>query len=192
MQELPKIALARLKGKSTTPKTAAPAESDSSFPGGEHPDANLLAAFAEKSLTEKEHAQVLHHLSQCADCRVVAAFALPEEPAEPVPARVAAPRSWYAWPVVRWGALAAALGTLTMVVVLHPGIWNRPAEVSERSAPPPVPTGGLPSPRAGVRATAVDGSEQRGSQGQSRVTSAGIGRGHECGEKTAGPTKIWR
>jgi hypothetical protein len=148
MQELPKIAQARLKAKPETPKTAAAPESDARFPGGEHPDANLLVAFAEKSLTEKEHAQVLNHLNQCADCRGVAAFVLPEKPAELVPARVAAPRSWYSWPVLRWGALAAVLGTLTMVVVLHPGMWNRPAEVSQRTAPPPVPTGSLSSPQS--------------------------------------------
>lgn len=146
MQELPKIAQARLKAKPEAPKPAGSPELNASFPGGEHPDANLLVAFAEKSLTEKEHAQVLNHLNHCADCRGVAAFVLPERPAEPVPARVAAPRSWYSWPVLRWGALAAVVGTLTLVVVVHPGIWNRPAEVSERTAPPPVPTRGLPSP----------------------------------------------
>ena len=146
MQKLPKIAQARLKAKPEALKLAGSPEVNASFPGGEHPDANLLVAFAEKSLTEQEHAQVLSHLNQCADCRVVAAFVLPAEPAEPVPARVPASRSWYSWPVLRWGALAAVLGTLTLVVVVHPGMWNRPAEVSERTSPPPVPTRGLPSP----------------------------------------------
>jgi len=36
---------------------------------GEHPDANLLSAFAEHSLTDAERAQVLDHLSRCAECR---------------------------------------------------------------------------------------------------------------------------
>ena len=57
------------------------------FQGAGHPDANLLAAFVEKTLTEKERTQVLNHLSQCADCREVAAFTLPAEVAAAEPAR---------------------------------------------------------------------------------------------------------
>jgi hypothetical protein len=37
--------------------------------GGEHPDANLLAAFAENALMKQERATVLTHLAQCPDCR---------------------------------------------------------------------------------------------------------------------------
>ena len=44
-----------------------------------HPDANLVAAFLERSLREEERAQLLDHLSLCADCREVVARALPEE-----------------------------------------------------------------------------------------------------------------
>jgi TonB family protein len=35
----------------------------------DHPDLNLLAAFAEHTLTEKERAAVIAHLGECADCR---------------------------------------------------------------------------------------------------------------------------
>src|SRR5258708_15821590 len=42
-----------------------------------HPDADVLTAFAEQSLAERERAGVLLHLSRCADCRDVLALAVP-------------------------------------------------------------------------------------------------------------------
>lgn len=35
----------------------------------EHPDSNLLAAFAEQALSRKERAGIAEHLARCADCR---------------------------------------------------------------------------------------------------------------------------
>jgi len=66
---------------------------------GEHPDANLLSAFAEHSLTEPERMQVLDHLSRCAECREVAALALPaveEKQLAPAAVRetIGTSRSW--------------------------------------------------------------------------------------------------
>ena len=45
-----------------------------------HPDPNLLAAFAESSLLERERADVLAHLANCTDCRayLALAFSTPE------------------------------------------------------------------------------------------------------------------
>lgn len=147
MSGLPKIALARLKANSDAAKAAVDPVGTAGFQGAEHPDANLLAAFAEKTLTEQERTQVLNHLSQCADCRAVAAFVLPDEAAAAAPARVAAPRSWNPWRALRWGATAAVLGMLTVVVSLHPGLWNRPQEISQKTPPPAVPSGGVTSDR---------------------------------------------
>lgn len=144
MPGLPKIALARLKGKPGAPKSFGGPEGQAGFPGARHPDANLLAAFAEKTLTEKERTRVLHHLAQCADCREVAAFALPAEPAAAGPVRVAAGWRWSPWLVLRWGAMAAVLGTLTVVVVLHPGMWKGQQEIS-KITPPPAPAGNIMS-----------------------------------------------
>jgi hypothetical protein len=45
---------------------------------GAHPDANLLSAFAEKSLNSKEETKVFRHLTQCADCRQIVVLAQPE------------------------------------------------------------------------------------------------------------------
>ena len=67
MEQLPKIVQQRLRG---------PAKP------GVHPDPDLLTAFAEKSLNDRERAHVLQHLVECADCREVLSLAMPEiEPA---------------------------------------------------------------------------------------------------------------
>ena len=149
MAGLPKIALARLK---VNPKSSGPPVGPDAFQGAEHPDANLLSAFAEKALTKSERTQVLNHLSQCADCREVAALSLPAEAELPEPTRVAAWWRWNPWPVLRWGALAAALGAVTIVVVLHPGMWNSHPENS-RIMQPPTLAGNISSAPQAIPAT---------------------------------------
>ena len=134
MSDLPKIAVARLKTGSKAPKAA------------EHPDANLLAAFVEQALTETERIQVFNHLGQCEACREIAALCVPEEVevaalSEPQLVAAAAPRvpvgrRWTPWPVIRWGAIAATLGVLTLVVVFHPDRWKRSVEMSKATVPP--------------------------------------------------------
>jgi hypothetical protein len=114
------------------------------FQGAEHPDANLLAAFVEKTLTEKEHTQVLNHLSQCAECREVAAFTLPAEVTVAEAPRRAVWRRWNPWPVLRWGAMAAVLGALALIVVMHPAMWKQHPEIS-KEMPPPTPAGNMTS-----------------------------------------------
>ena len=56
MDQLPKIVQQSLRG------TAKPAI---------HPDPDLLTAFAERSLNDRERSHVLQHLADCADCRDV-------------------------------------------------------------------------------------------------------------------------
>ena len=96
MSEIPKLVTDRLRRSVVTT----------------HPDADVLAAFAEKSLSDRERAPVLAHLAICADCREVVAVATLAE-LEPVSANVvqgeetAPGRSWFRWPVLRWGAAAA-------------------------------------------------------------------------------------
>jgi hypothetical protein len=55
---------------------------------GQHPDPDLLSAFAEQRLTLTEKQSVLAHLSSCSECREVVALAQPELGQ---PAQVAAP-----------------------------------------------------------------------------------------------------
>ncbi len=102
MEQLPKIVQQRLRG---------PAQP------GVHPDPDLLTAFAEKSLNDRERARVLQHLVECADCREVLSLAMPGiEPAlAPGPER----SNWLSWPVLRWGALAACVVVVSAAVTLH-------------------------------------------------------------------------
>jgi len=79
--------------------------------------------------------RVLHHLAQCAECREVAAFALSAEEAVAEPTRMPAVRRWSPWLVLRWGAMAAVLGVLTVVVVRHPDVWNTRQEISQATRP---------------------------------------------------------
>ena len=93
MQTVPKIVRDRLQATQ---------------PAVNHPDADLLTAFAEQSLPEAERATVLEHLSRCEDCRDVIALALPAtEAIETValPAR----SGWLTWPALRWGFVAAGV-----------------------------------------------------------------------------------
>jgi len=136
MRGLPKIAIARLKGAPEAPQASRASVAPAGLQDVGHPDANLLAAYVEKSLTEKERAQVLSHLSQCANCREVAALTLPPQDAPAESATVAPARHWYPWLVLRWGAMAAVLGAAALVVVLHPGVWRGSREIMKETPPP--------------------------------------------------------
>ena len=107
MEEVPKIVQERLR---------------SAAKFDVHPDPNLLAGFAEKSLTAREQAQVLDHLATCADCREIVALAAPEVQEQvavaaavgavsapaPMHARLASPAS-SRWTGMRWLALAGCV-----------------------------------------------------------------------------------
>lgn len=91
--------------------TPAPAET--------HPDADLLTAFAERSLAGGERDHVLEHLARCADCRDVVAFGLPATE-DVVLAKPAAPRrGWLTLPVLRWGVVTAGILALTSVGIVQ-------------------------------------------------------------------------
>jgi hypothetical protein len=84
----------------------------------DHPEADILSAFAEDSLSRPERTRVLEHLSTCADCRDVVALALPElESAAPV--RIPARRAWILWPALRWGFAAAGILSVCTLGVLQ-------------------------------------------------------------------------
>ncbi|MBZ5594559.1 MAG: zf-HC2 domain-containing protein [Acidobacteriia bacterium] len=103
----------------------------------EHPDANLLAAFAERALVERERAAVSAHLAQCADCRESLALAIAaQSEAEPVADRATtiAKHHWFAeW---RWvGAAAAAC--CVIAVALQVQVQPPPVERTSYTAAPP-------------------------------------------------------
>jgi hypothetical protein len=104
MQEISKIVLERLHKQSAQEI---------------HPDANLLAAFAERGLAEAERAQVVEHLARCGDCRDVVALALPALEAMGANAAMAARKSWFSWPALRWGLVAAGVAAVASVGVVQ-------------------------------------------------------------------------
>jgi hypothetical protein len=142
MTEVPKIVYDRLRASG--PERALPGRSVTgrSVPESAHPDADLLAAFAEQALAATERDGVLEHLALCGDCREVVALALPdagmvavptEANTEAVPTTAIPPKSrwsWLsspklAWPSLRWAALAAGIAVAASVLLLHPGKLNQ-------------------------------------------------------------------
>ncbi len=101
-----------------------------------HPDPDLLTAFAEKSLNDRERSHVLQHLAYCADCREVLALAMPEAATELAPS-LERP-SWLTWPMLRWGALAACVVVVGAAVTLHYDGWQAERSVAEKSHAAPV------------------------------------------------------
>ena len=123
MQNLSKIVQARLQRM--TPESTQ-----------NHPDVNLLTAFAEQSLGESERKHVMEHLAGCGDCREVVALALPatEPITMPGGVRVARARAWAGWPGLRWGAIAAG-----MVLVTSVGILQYQQRTRQNAAVVPIP-----------------------------------------------------
>jgi len=135
MTEVPKIVYDRLRA--ALPEHALPLRTG---PELAHPDANLLTAFAEQTLSSTEREGMLAHLALCGDCRDVIALALPAADivAAPMPAEGEAvrtvptktERNWltatkFAWPSLRWAALAAGIAVVASVLLLRPGKLNQ-------------------------------------------------------------------
>jgi hypothetical protein len=107
---------------------------------GDHPDPDLLAALAEQALPERERAQVLLHLSRCAECRDVLALAIPPVAAAS-PSLDTGRRSWFQWPVLRWAAAGACV-----VIVGSAVLMKRDAMMSMRDMRRVEPTVALQKP----------------------------------------------
>jgi hypothetical protein len=119
MQTVPNIVRERLKARP---------------PVGNHPDADVLTAFAERSLPELERAVVLEHVARCGDCRDVVALALPETEAMlPAPGPVRSP--WLTWPALRWGLVAAGIVVVASFGLLQYRSRSEGAMVAKQSLP---------------------------------------------------------
>jgi len=135
MQSVPKIVLERLK--------AAPSV-------GVHPDADVLTAFAERSLPDVERAVVLEHVARCGDCRDAIALALPETAAAfpmPIPTRT----PWLTWPALRWGFVAAGMVAISWFGVVQYSRRTQGATMVARESAP----GGPSAPLAAKAETGV-------------------------------------
>jgi hypothetical protein len=114
MEKVPKIVGERLKAAAVTV---------------DHPDPDLLTAFSERSLPDRERSQVLEHLARCGECRDVIALALPaEESTAPVIRPVRG--RWLTWPRLRWGLVAAGVLVVGSFGVLRHRETSHPAMVA--------------------------------------------------------------
>jgi hypothetical protein len=140
MTEVPKIVHDRLRAASIKQGTG-PAP---------HLDENLLAAFAEQALSAFERDGVIEHLAICGDCREVVALALPAAGIAAAPIAVEAEeaqRMWrgrtrprdpgptfFAWPRLRWAALAAGVALAGSVLLMRP--WKQDGKQNVATLPP--------------------------------------------------------
>lgn len=110
MPKLPKLFLSRLRAQTPATLDAASAA---------HPDADTLAAFAERALPAPDRASVALHLAACADCRATLelAFGVDALPA-PVARPAAAPGPWLGAHL--WRLLLPALAAGLALVFLLP------------------------------------------------------------------------
>src|SRR5882757_1445234 len=151
MSDVPKIVHDRLRA-------AVPREA--------HPDADMLAGFAEQALSGDERDSVLQHLARCGDCREAVALSIPalvevtERPAAveqetSIRRPVARSQAWFAWPRLRWAALAASVVVVGSVLLLRPGTQTDLTIKNEKTAVQvgePVPALG---PKSGAPATSA-------------------------------------
>jgi hypothetical protein len=127
MQNVPKIVRERLK---------------SATPAVNHPDADLLTAFAEHSLPGIERDIVLEHLARCGDCRDVVALALPAtEPLQTVVSPSSSASSgWLTWPALRWAFVAAGVVAIASFGILQYQKSPHPTMMADRSTAPQAAT----------------------------------------------------
>ena len=103
MQDVPKIVTDRLR-------SAAPVVN--------HPDADVLTAFSERALPEREQAMVLEHLARCGNCRETVALALPAVEATQTVVRPAL-AGWPSWPSLRWGFVALGVFAIASLGIVQ-------------------------------------------------------------------------
>jgi hypothetical protein len=122
MQKIPQIVIARLKAEAATV---------------DHPDAGVLTAFAEKSLSEKERGAVMQHLARCADCREILVLSAPEPDHDREIIDGSAVGGWFTWPALRWGLVTAGL-LIAGFGVLQYQRHERMSPMASRSMPAPI------------------------------------------------------
>jgi hypothetical protein len=105
---------------------------------GDHPDTNLLLAFAEGQLSDRERNSMLAHLAECPVCREVLSLSsgtAAGEISKPVSSK--ASPAWWAWRL----AAPAAVICLVAITVSRLPLFKEPANpiLATKSMPPALP-----------------------------------------------------
>jgi hypothetical protein len=140
---------------------------------GAHPQADLLTAFAEKTLSERERTRVIQHLSRCEDCRAVVFLSAPQQASDQIVGRIPSRAGWLSWPSLRWGAALACVVVVGTAVTLRLQDRNsspfyqkaarqRAQEIAANSMPAPSDElDGTHSPSAHLKYAPAPASESR-------------------------------
>jgi Photosynthesis system II assembly factor YCF48/Putative zinc-finger len=117
MEQLPKIVPQRLR------TMAAPAA---------HPDADLLTAFAEGLLSDRERGGLLKHLAECAPCRDVVHVSKARPESSRRTLVLGSKSRLLSWPMLRWGALSACVMVVGAAVTMSFHRQARPVALESR------------------------------------------------------------
>ena len=100
---------------------------------GNHLDPNLLLAFAERSVSRREHTEILTHLAECPACREVLALSSGVSAGEAPPSPVLAKRGpiWLRWSVAATAVLICSL----IVIVWRPSLFESLPKATSSSKP---------------------------------------------------------
>lgn len=182
MSEIPKIARARLQRQE-------------SAGAGNHPDADQMTAFVERSLGAREREQVLEHLARCAECREVVAVSLPPEEA----ARLVQPAPgfrWLEWQTLRWAAVAATATFVIAVTLVFQTYREEPQTASRETAQnqPAAVTAPAPAEAKQAEPTRADEIQPRqeaaATKEKASSSSAVVAVRDQDKETTNGPSKL--
>ena len=84
----------------------------------DHPDAGLLTAFVEGTLTKLHRKELLAHLGTCAECNRLVALIAPEREVSGVMQILEVRRRWFASPVARWAGVTAFAAVLVCAIAI--------------------------------------------------------------------------
>ncbi len=85
----------------------------------DHPEPNLLSAFVERSLGQREQSEVLQHLSQCMNCREIVSLSGAQPNLADAVSLTPARAAWLSWPALRWGAATACIIVVGAAITVH-------------------------------------------------------------------------
>ena len=150
MTEIPKIVRQRLQ---TNTKLA------------DHPETNLLSAFVEQSLAEREQGQILQHLSQCVNCREIVALSTAQPNIADGVSFAPARAGWLSWPTLRWVATVACIVVIGAVVTIHQKQESRQQTAMQASTSThAIVDNAAPSQSPNLNPAPVEAAEQRTSR----------------------------